>query len=114
MTEHRRYPRYTCTGGADIHILGMPRHAWGNIGDLSRGGVYVEIAETLPLGMEVEVRVEVHEIAVYARGKIVTCHPGVGVGVAFTELDEKNRADLERVMQDLESVSQVTTSQVSS
>ena len=55
MTEKRRYPRYTCSGGADIHILETPIHAWGNIGDLSRGGVYVEIAETLPLGSKVEV-----------------------------------------------------------
>jgi hypothetical protein len=109
MTEKRRYPRYTCSGGVDIHILETPVHAWGNIGDLSRGGVYVEIAETLPLGSKVEVRVEVQDIAVHATGTIVTCHPGVGVGVTFTQLDEQNRADLGKIMQDLESVSQVTS-----
>lgn len=108
MTEKRQYPRYTCSGGADIHILGTPIHVWGNIGDLSRGGVYVEIAETLPISSKVEVLVEVQDIALHATGTIVTCHPGVGVGVTFTQLDEKNRAGLERVMQDLESVSQVT------
>lgn len=42
----------------------------------------METPEPWPVGTHVEVRLEIKDLEIQAKARIVTCHPGVGMGMA--------------------------------
>ena len=51
--ERRRFPRYACTGSAEIFQSGK-RSGWGTVIGVSRGGCCIETTRLLPPGTEVQ------------------------------------------------------------
>jgi hypothetical protein len=83
MTGTRKFPRYTCPGGVEIHVPDTNRRLWGRLGDICREGLYMEAPEPWPTGTAIAVRLEIEDTYIEGGGTIVTCHPGVGMGIAL-------------------------------
>lgn len=59
-----------------------------NTTDLSRGGCYVALIITLPVGTCVTVTLWLSNCSVRMRGRVVTRHPQVGNGIKFLEFED--------------------------
>lgn len=81
--ERRHYPRYPCDTGVRIHPEKSAAGYWGTLSDISFGGCYVYTFSPLPVGQTVTLIIKIGDAEVNAAGKIVSSHPGVGMGVAF-------------------------------
>lgn len=99
--KQRQYPRYQCKGGVEFQIPDSNKRIWGHLGDICKGGLYMEGAEPWAVGTEVQVRLEINNIEIYLEGIIVTCHPGVGMGLAIKRVNPEYVAAFEKIMQDL-------------
>jgi hypothetical protein len=99
MQQERQYPRYICHGGVELSVPDSNRRIWGHLGDISRGGFYMEGPEPWPTGTEVVARLEAGEGGeIYATAKIVTSHPGVGMGLALTKVYPQFERDFDRLI----------------
>ena len=82
LLEHRRFSRYPCTGVAEI--LQSGRHSGhGTVSIISRSGCYIETAQPLPLGTEVQLRLTIADTGLYVGAKVVCTDPLTGVGMEF-------------------------------
>lgn len=81
--ERRRYPRYVCDTGVRIHPQTGTAGYWGTLSDISLGGCYVYTFSPLPTGQIVTLIIKANDGEINVGGKIVSSHPGVGMGIAF-------------------------------
>ena len=84
--ERRRYPRYSCSGGVELRKESTDPPTWAKLTDIGLGGCYVELMSTLPLQTQVEFVMQAEDLEVRGRGVVRTTHPGVGNGIAFTQM----------------------------
>jgi len=97
--ERRKFPRYRCTGSAELRSAGSEFNAWGKLSDISMGGCYVETASPLPVGTEVEGTVSIGDQTISTRGGVRSSHPGVGMGIEFLDLAPDQKEALSRVIE---------------
>lgn len=83
FTEKRRFPRYTCDTGVQIRVGESSGGFWGTLSDISRGGCYVYTFSPLPIGQTVGVGIKANGADITVTGKVVSSHPGVGMGISF-------------------------------
>ena len=81
--EKRRHPRFACDTGVRVQPQTSNAAYWGTVGDISLGGCYVFTFSPLPVGQVVALAIKVNDKEITAAGRIVSSHPGVGMGVAF-------------------------------
>ncbi|HYX53331.1 MAG TPA: PilZ domain-containing protein [Candidatus Limnocylindrales bacterium] len=81
--ERRRYPRYACDTGVRVHPEKGSGGYWGTLSDISQGGCYVYTFSPLPVGQMVTLVMKIDGAELNVGGKIVSSHPGVGMGIAF-------------------------------
>ncbi|SRR5258708_35258312 len=81
--ERRRHPRYACDVGVQVRPETSGGGYWGTLADISLGGCYVYSFSPLNLGTPVNLTIKSGDHEIYAIGKVVTSHPGVGMGVEF-------------------------------
>lgn len=67
--------------------------------DLSRGGCYVQLMMTLPLAAYVKATLWLDDVAVRARGRVVTRHPQFGNGIMFVEFEGDGERVLSRYLE---------------
>jgi hypothetical protein len=82
--ERRQFPRRSCRQEAYISPSGESMRIPVTVTDICIGGCYVEMLSPLPLYSTVEVSVQLPDSVVYARGRICSSQPGLGMGIAFT------------------------------
>jgi len=92
--ERRSAVRYKCQGSAEFRIEGTNVRTWGTVTDISRSGCYVELSATSPIDTAVNMQIELEGIRLCVKGKVRTSHPYVGMGIAFTEMEEADGARL--------------------
>jgi hypothetical protein len=66
--------------------------------DLSRGGCYVQMMMTLPIGTRLKGTLWLDDSPVRVRAQVVTSHPQFGNGVMFTEFEGSGKQLLERYL----------------
>jgi hypothetical protein len=81
--EKRMHPRYPCDTGVRIQAETGGAGYWGTVGDISLGGCYVFTFSPLPTGQAVTLAIKANDEEIHLAGKTVSCHPGVGMGIAF-------------------------------
>ncbi len=54
------------------------------------------------MGTEVEIHIDSGSANIFGRGKVATCHPGVGLGISFLEIYPEFRDEFEALMSNLE------------
>jgi hypothetical protein len=98
--ERRRFPRYPCTGSAEI--LQSGKHlGWGTVKDISCGGCYIETTQPLPSGTEVQLRLAIADIALYTGAKVVASDPQVGMGMDFMVVPPEQGNKLTQIIRKL-------------
>ena len=100
-SERRGAYRTQCTGTGQIIQPGVAYPIWAKVSDLSMGGCYLELIFSMARYTVVELTLTVLGRTFSAKGVIVTSDPGVGVGVKFKEVDEKNRKVLVELLTEL-------------
>jgi hypothetical protein len=83
--EKRKYPRYTCDLGVEVRVAEGKSGYWGTVADICLGGCYISTFSPLPVGTAVVLLIRTTNLEVTMRGKTVTFHPGVGMGIQFAE-----------------------------
>jgi hypothetical protein len=56
---------------------------------------------TISRGSEVDLQLTINERTFAAKGKVVTSHPGVGMGIQFVEITPENQKSLSEILQKL-------------
>lgn len=80
----RKHQRYSCDVGVQIRTERAQNGNWGALADISLGGCYVSSFSPLPPDSIVTLRVKSTDAEINISGKVVTCHPGVGMGIEFS------------------------------
>lgn len=94
--NRRTQSRHACRLGAVVYRKGITVPNRCNLTDLSSGGCYLEFPLPFATGASVEIVVRTYEMKLSLRGKVLTSHPGYGMGVGFElntaeELSKVNR-----------------------
>ena len=84
--EKRRAPRYSLIASVEVVELQNETHLRARISDLSLVGCYLDTTNSLPVGTEVRVQIVHNEASFTALGVIAYCHPNMGMGVRFTDV----------------------------
>jgi len=79
----RRHARYRCEVGVQVRTENAKNGYWGALADVSLGGCYVNTFSPLPPGTAVTLRLQANDGEINLTGAVVTCHPGVGMGIQF-------------------------------
>jgi len=91
--DRRRHPRHAIRAQIELREDGTDVPIRMNTTDLSRGGCYVELMTTLPVGTSVTATLWLNDRCVRAKARVVTRHPQFGNGIQFLEF-EGNGQDL--------------------
>lgn len=101
--DRRRSPRYKCEGSVEFRTEGSDVRTWATCTDLSRNGCYVEMQATSPVDTAVNMVIEARGIRVSAKGCVRVSYPFLGMGIAFTEILDEDRAQLDELLRRLAS-----------
>jgi c-di-GMP-binding flagellar brake protein YcgR len=85
--DRRRDPRHAIQVQIELREDGTDVPIRMNTSDLSRGGCYVELMTTLPVGTCVTATFLLNNQCVRAKGRVVTRHPQFGNGIQFLEFE---------------------------
>lgn len=100
--EKRRHPRYSCDLGVEVCVAGAKAGYWGTLADICFGGCYVNSFSPLPVGTAVLLQLKNKNLEITIAGKVVTSHPGVGMGVQFSGfVPQKGEAELKSLLEEL-------------
>ncbi len=90
-SERRTAPRYKSRGSADIFVPNVSFPTRGQIDDISLSGVYIQTNAPLLVGSKVKLNLTIQGCALQAEAEVRTSHPGVGMGLMFTNMNTDNR-----------------------
>ena len=99
--EQRRSPRYPCQGSAQLREIHSGTSTWATFSDISLHGCYVEAATAYASGSVLALTIEVNGFRVEAKGEVRASYPGLGMGISFTEVSEKDRERLRALVRSL-------------
>lgn len=89
--DRRRDPRYALQVQIELREEGSNVPLRMCTTDLSRGGCYVELMLTLPIGTYVTAKLWLTDCPVRMRGRVVTLHPQFGNGIHFLEFEDDGK-----------------------
>jgi len=96
--EKRRSSRYKCEGSVEMREEGCDVHTWATFTDVSLHGCYVEAQATYPVGTILHLKLEANGSKVEAQGNVRVNYPYLGMGIAFVEVSDENRARLKELL----------------
>jgi c-di-GMP-binding flagellar brake protein YcgR len=89
--DRRRDPRHSVQVQIELREDGSEVPIRMSTTDLSRGGCYVELMLTLPIGTYVSAKLWLSDGSVRMRGRVVTLHPQFGNGIKFLEFEDDGK-----------------------
>lgn len=96
--EKRRSRRYQCEGSVEMCEDGCEVRTWATFSDIGLHGCYVEAHATYPTGTVLHMKLEANGVRVETKGSVRVSYPYLGMGVAFGEISEENRARLRELL----------------
>lgn len=85
--ERRGTERHTFTAGADVMEIGSGARFSTRTTDLGPGGCFVDTTNPFPVGSKLRLKLNKGKSSFETRGTVVYSQNGLGMGVAFDELD---------------------------
>jgi hypothetical protein len=70
----------------------------GSVTDISLHGCYVEMNTTFPVGTRVELALTAMDIRTEAAGTVRAIYPGLGMGIAFTDIKPAELLQLQKLL----------------
>jgi PilZ domain len=92
--ERRLAERHMFTAGAEVIELKSGARFSSRTTDLGPGGCFVDTTVPFPIGSIVRVTLNKGKMAFQTAGTVVYSQHGLGMGIAFNELDAEKRLEL--------------------
>jgi PilZ domain len=96
--DKRRSPRFKCAGSVEFRCQGSTVRTWATVTDLSRNGCYAEMQATSPVDTPLDMIVDVMDTRVQVKGIVRVSYPFLGMGIAFTEISDAERQQLDEIL----------------
>jgi len=100
--QPRQFPRFKAALPVELRPIGLSVPLRGQTGDISLGGLYVEMTFTQQISTELDISLWIGDHKIRARGTVVSNHPAFGNGIKFTYIDETDRDGLKRFITSLQ------------
>ena len=100
FAERRQHPRHRCEGAAELLQDGK-RCGWGTVTDIGRGGCYIESAQALPVGSDVQLRLTIANVALFVGAKVAFSDPQLGMGMVFRVVPQEQGSKLAGLIEKL-------------
>ncbi len=92
MEDRRLYTRHALSATAVVVDMASGSRLSTRAADLNKGGCYLDLLNPLPVGSKVRVHINWGGTELICAAVVRDSHPGMGMGVAFTDLDDARRA----------------------
>ena len=92
--ERRGTERHTFTAGAEVVEISSGARFAGRTTDLGPGGCFVDTKVPFPVGSKLKVNLQKGKSTFETAGTVVYSQSGLGMGIAFDGLDQRQRAAL--------------------
>lgn len=96
--ERRKHQRYQVNLEIEMREPDSQFACRGNTTDVSLGGCYVATIFPLAVGAQIEFTLWVAGEAIHGHGSVQTCHPGVGMGIHFSEFTAEAQTKLDQYL----------------
>jgi hypothetical protein len=93
--NRRAVPRYAFIAEAELADDASSARMNVRTSELSLKGCYLDMLNLLPEGSTVHLRITKDTGIFECKGRVIYIHPGLGMGVAFTEMAPKDKAILD-------------------
>ena len=101
IPERRRLARYSFIAVAEVFDIRSQTRLAGRCSDLSMGGCYVDTLAPFPIGSVLRVTIQHDSCEFQAMAVAAYCHPSMGMGIKFTEIEPEFRNVLRYWVADL-------------
>ena len=101
--DRRQQKRHAFSATTEVKELATGGRSSTRAADLSQKGCYLDSLNPLPVGAKIQVRIIWGGEEVICTGIVRESHPGLGMGVAFTDMDEGRTALIEKWIKKLDS-----------
>jgi hypothetical protein len=99
--ERRQHKRVSCKLGAELYLQGSEALVLVDVTNISVGGCFVEMPTQSADKGRLKIVVWANDIKLAIQGVVVSCRPGFGISIKFTEMTEDVRQQLQRFVQSL-------------
>jgi hypothetical protein len=99
--DRRQMKRHAFSATTEVKELATGARSSSRAADLSQRGCYLDSLNPFPVGAKIQVRIMWGGEEVTCAGIVRESHPGLGMGVAFMDMDEGRTALIEKWIQKL-------------
>jgi hypothetical protein len=92
MVERRQHERHAFSATAEVVDLASGARLSTRAADLNKGGCYLDMLSPLPIGSKVRIRISSAGGDLACTAVVRDSQPGMGMGVAFTDLNDAQKA----------------------
>ena len=96
--DRRNLSRHTCCLGAEVYRAQSNVATRCTLIDISPGGCYIETTETFRSGTALDIVVRTEDLRLRIHGKVLSMHPGFGMGVEFTLRTDEHRKQVQQLI----------------
>jgi c-di-GMP-binding flagellar brake protein YcgR len=96
--DRRNLSRHACCLGAEVYRAHSNVATRCTLIDISPGGCYIETTETFDSGTALEIVVRTEDLRLRIHGKVLSMHPGFGMGVEFTLRTDEHRKQVQQLI----------------
>jgi hypothetical protein len=95
MEDRRQHERHVFSATAEVVDMGSGVRLSTRAADLNKGGCYLDMLNPLPTGSKVRIRITRDGAELICTAEVRDSQPGMGMGVAFMDLDDARKATLD-------------------
>jgi hypothetical protein len=103
MDERRQHKRHAFSATAEVLDMSTGARLSTRAADLNQGGCYLDMINPLPIGSNVRISISSDGVELRCTGVVRDSQPGMGMGVAFTDLDDAQKGIIEGWIEKLRS-----------
>jgi CheY-like chemotaxis protein len=96
--DRRNLSRRSCRLGAEVFRSNSRAATRCTLSDISPGGCYIETIETFPAGTVLDIVVRTEDLKLRVHGKVLSTHPGFGMGVEFGLRTDEQRKQVQQLI----------------
>jgi CheY-like chemotaxis protein len=96
--DRRNLSRHACCLGAEVYRAQSNVATRCTLIDIGPGGCYIETTETFDSGTALDIVVRTADLRLRIHGKVLSMHPGFGMGVEFTLRTEEHRKQVQQLI----------------
>jgi CheY-like chemotaxis protein len=96
--DRRNLSRHVCCLGAEVYRAHSNVATRCTLTDISPGGCYIETTETFGSGTALEIVVRTEDLRLRIQWRVLSMHPGFGMGLEFTLRTEEHRKQVQQLL----------------